>query len=132
MSGFSAALAAEILNLTLRGITVAPNIALYLALFTDDPTDAGLGTNELTDSNYARVDIFGKIGVPDPDDKFALNTVAIVFPLIVDAPVTITHGGIYYLSSGGVMKYSAAFAAPYVLAVDEAVVIDVGALRIQL
>lgn len=131
MSGFSAALAAEIINLTLRGISMTPAAAHWLALFTADPTDAGLSTNELADSNYSRVNITGKIGVPDPDDKFALNTAAIIFQPLA-AGVTVTHAGIYYVSSGGVMKYSAAFAAPYILAVDEAVVIDVGDLKIQL
>ena len=131
MSGFSNAQAVDIINLTLRGISLTPAAAHWLALFTADPTDAGLGVNELADSNYSRVSITGKIGVPDAAGKFALNTAAIIFQPLA-AGVTITHAGIYYVSTGGIMQYSAAFAAPYVLAIDEAVVIDIGDLRIQL
>jgi hypothetical protein len=67
---------------------------VYLALFTDDPTDLGLLTDELTSSGYARVEISALMSDAVLASGQITNSAQILFgPAGVDWPA-ITHCGI--------------------------------------
>ena len=86
----------KFLAITLKGATAYNVATAYLALFINDPTDAGTGT-ECSWTNYARQAMsFGTIS-----GGSVSNDVAIDFPAVVGDAVTITHIGIYDASSGG-------------------------------
>ena len=86
----------KFLAITLKGATAYNVATAYLALFINDPTDAGTGT-ECSWTNYARQAMsFGTIS-----GGSVSNDVAIDFPALVGDAVTITHMGIYDASSGG-------------------------------
>jgi hypothetical protein len=71
--------------------------SVYVALFTDDPTDAGSGT-EVTGGAYARVQMTGGWTVAGDN---ATNTAAVTFPTATDGTWgTATHFGIFDASSG--------------------------------
>lgn len=79
--------------------------ALYLALFTDDPTDAGTGT-EAAWTSYARKAItFGAASGGTASSSNAQQFDAVDTG---DGPVTITHVGIYDAATAGNLLFHAA------------------------
>ena len=74
----------------------------YLALFTADPTDAGLVTNEATYTGYARKSI-ARAGAQWTTASGATeNTAAITFAPCTGGSNTITHFGICKAGTGSV------------------------------
>lgn len=89
-----------LLKMTLNGIAYTPPSAVYLALFTSDPTDAGVGT-EVTGGVYARQ----QITFDAPVNGTTQNSTDVLFPIATASWGTITHYGIYDASSGGNLLY---------------------------
>ena len=91
-----------ILNV-LRGTDAAAPSAVYIGLFTGDPTDSGSGANEVSYSGYARQQItFSQPAAMENGIGFS-NTADITFPISPSAAGTITHIAVFDTLSGGNM-----------------------------
>jgi len=139
MSAFSDYLEMNLLNATLRGGTYTGG-AVFIALFTGDPTDAGTGP-ELADSAYQRQQAHTTVpsdGFTAPTDtsdglgKMSSNTRNIVFPAIVDSQVTVSHWGIYDAQAGGNLLYHSAMLNPKTLDPTDVISFPIGSLTVSL
>jgi len=100
MSEMSNYLETALVNATLRNTAYTSPAAVYAALFTTDPTDAGSGT-EATGGSYARTAItFGS-----PSNGVTTNSADVTFPTCTVAWGTITHMGIFDASTSGNLLY---------------------------
>ena len=100
MSEMSNYLETALVNATLRNTAYTSPAAVYAALFTTDPTDAGSGT-EVTGGSYARTAItFGS-----PSNGVTTNSADVTFPTCTVAWGTVTHMGIYDASTSGNLLY---------------------------
>ena len=133
MSAFSDYLENELANVTLRGGTYTGG-AVYIGLFTTDPTDAGTGT-EVEDSAYQRQKAHTTVtsdGFTAPANGSTSNTRTIVFPAIVDAQVTVTHWGIFDAQAGGNLLYHSEMLNPKTLDPTDVVSFPIGSLSVVL
>lgn len=133
MAGFSDYLEDEVVNATLRGGNYQGG-AVYVALYTSDPTDANSG-NELVDSAYVRQQAHNTVvsdGWAAPSNGVTSNAKTITFPAIVDTQVTITHFAIFDAQAGGNMMYHAALTNPKTLDPADVLSFPVGSLQITL
>lgn len=100
MAEFSNYLENAIINATLRATTYTSPAAVYVALFTSDPTDAGSGT-ELSGNAYARKAVtFGA-----PSNGVTSNSSDVNFDQATGNWGTISHIGIFDASTSGNMLY---------------------------
>ncbi len=92
-----------LINATLRNTSYTSPTTVYLALYTDDPTDADTGT-EISGGSYARQSItFGA-----PSNGTSTNSAAIEFPAATANWGVITHVGIRdALTSGNLLYHTA-------------------------
>lgn len=133
MSAFSDYLENELLNATLRGGTFTGG-AVYIALFTSDPTDGGTG-NELADSGYQRQRAHTTVpsdGFTSPSNGTVSNARNIIFPPIVDTQVTVTHWAIFDAQAAGNMLYHAALLNPKTLDPTDVLSFPIGSLTVTL
>lgn len=120
MSKMSDYLEEKLINHILRNSSFAMPSTIYIALFTDDPTDANVTANECSTSaaswtTYARQDASGGIGgpasgwnAPGSTDGTTENAKVITFPSNDGAPsVTVSHIGIYDQLTGGNLLFHA-------------------------
>ena len=124
-----------------RTRTFAKPAALYVALFTAAPTDAGGGT-EVTGGAYARVNLApldtnwkatqgGVSGNSSGTGGMTSNAVAITFPAPTANWGTVTHFGIFDAASGGnLIIWDALTASRTILNGDPAPAFAVDALQI--
>lgn len=123
-----------LINSTLRGASFPTPNALFLALFTADPTDANIVANEVTGAWYERQDITGggniNSGFTSPSNGVTTNAKVLTFPPVTDAQVTITHYGIYDASTGGNLLIHGAMTTAKTLLVDDVLSFAIGALQI--
>jgi len=101
MSEFSNFLEDAIINATLRGDNsdLPNNVTPYLALFSDDPTDAASGT-EMNWIGYQRMPVV----FDAPTNGYTQNTDPITFPPS-DGNHNISHIGIYNAQTAGDLMY---------------------------
>ena len=133
MSAFSDHLENELVNVTLRGATYTGG-AVFIALFTTNPTDAGTGT-EVSDSAYTRQKAHTTVvsdGFTAPANGSTSNTRTIVFPPIVDTQTTITHWGIFDAQASGNLLYHAEMLNPKTLDPTDVVSFPIGSLTVVL
>lgn len=104
--------------------------SLYVALFTNDPTEAGTGT-ESAYTNYARVAVARTSGGWTVSAGQASNTAVITFPTCGVTGSTVTHFGIFDLSTGGTMLYHGALSASKAIANGDTPEFGAGAITIQ-
>ena len=139
MSAFSDYLEAGILEHTLRGVTLPVPSAIYVALFTSNPTDAGTGA-EVSDSLYTRQDAAQgeamATGWTSPvvsgEGKMSSNAKRIQFSPIADGTITIGWFGLYEAATGANLLYHGAFTVPKTLEINDVVSIDIGGLKVIL
>jgi hypothetical protein len=110
MPGMTDYLERVLLRHVLRNTPYSPPVTLYVGLFTVDPTDAGLTTNEIAGNAYQRGAISFKdvasTGNPGP----ALNNV-MTFPAATPSGWgTITHWALFDSQTGGQMLLYGALA----------------------
>lgn len=106
---------AAILNHLLRATSWTKPIALYVALFTGDPGEAGSLAQEVTGGSYARVargPSDAAWALPVSGDKTFTNAAAVTFPAPTAAWGTVTHFGICDASTGGNVLASGALDTP--------------------
>jgi hypothetical protein len=133
MSGFSDYLENEAIEATLRGATYTGG-AVYVALYTTDPTDADSGA-ELTDSGYVRQQAHASVvsdGFTVPSNGVSTNGNTVAFPAVVDIQVTITHWSIFDAQSGGNMLYHAPLTSSKILDPSDVLSFPVGSLSVTL
>lgn len=127
MTAFSNYLENEILDHTLGVGSYTMPVAVYLALFTTNPTDAASGT-EVSGSGYARQAItFGAAA-----SGVSANTSAETFTASGGNFGTITHMALFDASSSGNMLYYGALNASKTINDGESFVVNIGALTITL
>jgi hypothetical protein len=107
--------------------------AVYLALFTSSPGDAGSLTGEVSGGSYARQDITAALSSFNLATGIASNTLAVDFPNPTGNWGTITYAGIIDAASGGnVLYYEALPNARAVVSGGRHVQFAVGALQIRI
>lgn len=128
MAGKSKYLEQKILNHVLRNTTYTPPAALYMALFTTDPTDAGTGT-EVSGGAYARQSI--AFNAPSPSGATTCaNTTDVLFPVSTAAWGTVTYFGIYDAVTSGNLLYSGPLTPNKAVAVSDQIKIAAGTLSV--
>jgi hypothetical protein len=98
----------------------------YVGLFTDDPTEAGSGT-EVSGGSYARTAVTFSI-----TGNAATNSAAVEFPEATASWGTITHIGVMDASSAGTMIVHAALTSSKAIASGDVFRINAGDLDITL
>jgi len=93
-------LANQILNGWLRGITPTLPSALYVALYTVEPTSAGGGVEVVGGAYQRQTVVFGA-----PSGKMVANTGAINFPTPTSAWGSVVAVGIFDALTAGNMLY---------------------------
>lgn len=107
---------------------------LYLSLHTDDPTESGSHSNEVSTSGtgYARVSLAGLIGAADASSGRAQNSASITFGSPSASWGTITHLGIEDASSAGNMLFWVEGSAARNVGVGQLLRLLAGQLNIRL
>jgi hypothetical protein len=103
MAEMSNYLEQALINGTLRGTTYTAPTTTYLALYTNDPTDADTGT-EITGGSYVRQ----AITFSSPSGGATSNSSAIEFPQATADWGTITYVGIRDAVTSGNLLYHTA------------------------
>lgn len=134
MSAFSDYLEQQLVNATLRGGSYAGGL-VYIALFTDNPTDADVG-NELADSAYIR-QVAGEpassgFNAPNATGGNTSNAMVITFPAIADSQVVVSHWGIYDAQTEGNLLYHAPLTNQKTLDISDVLSFPVGSLNVTL
>lgn len=100
MSEFSNYLENALINATLRATSYTSPAAVYVALFTSDPTDAGSGT-EVSGGSYTRK----QATFSAPSGGVTSNSSDITFDQATANWGTVSHIGIFDASSSGNLLY---------------------------
>lgn len=127
MSAMSNYLENALVNATLRNTSYTSPAAVYVALFTTDPTDAGSGT-EVSGGSYARqAATFGA-----PSNGASTTSADISFPQATGSWGTVTHFGVYDASSTGNLLYHGALTASKTIETGDIFKIASGSLTVTL
>jgi hypothetical protein len=127
MSEMSNYLENALVNAVLRNTSYTSPTTVYLALYTDDPTDADAGT-EVSGSAYARQAItFGA-----PSNGVSTNSAAIEFPQATGSWGTVTHVGIRDASTAGNLLFHTALDASKAIATGDVFRVASGSLSVTL
>jgi len=127
MSAASNYLEDALLDHVLRNTAYSQPSALYVGLFTSDPTDADSGT-EIAGSSYARTS--ATMGAASSGT--ASNSADITFPAATGSWGTITHIGIYDASSAGNLLFHGAVTTQKTISSGDTFQISSGSLTISL
>ena len=116
-----------LINGTLRATSYTAPTTVYLALYSNDPTDADTGT-EVSGGSYARQAItFGA-----PSNGVSTNSAAIEFPQATGTWGTITYVGIRDALTTGNLLYHTALDASKTIASGDIFKIAIGSLSVTL
>ena len=127
MSEMSNYLEGALINAVLRNTSYTSPTTVYLALYTDDPTDADAGT-EVSGNAYARQAItFGS-----PSNGVSTNSAAIEFPQATGSWGTVTHVGIRDASTAGNLLFHTALDASKTIATGDVFRAAIGSLSVTL
>ena len=116
-----------LIDAVLRNTSYTSPAAVYLALYTSDPTDADAGT-EVSGNAYARQAItFGA-----PSNGVSTNTAAIEFPQATGSWGTVAYVGIRDASTGGNLLFHTALDASKTIATGDVFRVAIGSLSVTL
>jgi len=138
MSKFSNYTENNIVGTTLRGAAFPVPAAVYVALFTADPTDANVTANEVGTAAwpaYVRKDAAdsGAIstGWTASADGVSSNAKVITFPANNGAGnVVVTHIGLYDAATGGNLLYHSPLVASKTLLPGDVISFSIGSLTV--
>lgn len=138
MSKFSNYTEGNIIETTLRGAAFPVPAAVYVALFTADPTDANTTANEVRLvewPSYLRKDAAdgGSIssGWTANSDGVSSNAKVITFPANNGTEnITVTHIGLYDAASGGNLLYHAPLVSNKTLLPGDVISFGIGSLTV--
>lgn len=139
MSAASDYLEAKVLDHVLNAVSLSPPDPVYLALYTDDPTDADSGT-EVTGGSYARQAVNPNGGsvptwalaVTDGVGKMVTNADDVTFPTASAAWGSVTHIGVRDAVSAGNLLWHGALDDVQVVGNGGIFKIEAGALDIRM
>jgi hypothetical protein len=100
MSEMSNYLENALINVTLRGVAFTAPSAIYVALFSTDPTDAGTGT-QISGGSYART----VVTFAAPSNGVSLSNADCTFPQSTASWGTVAFIGLYDASTAGNLLY---------------------------
>jgi len=118
-----------IMNAVFRGVDYTSPDAVYIALYTSDPTDADVGTEVPTSGTaYARKEVtFGA-----PTNGAISNSADIDFDVATSSWGTITHVGVRDASSAGSLLYYGPLEASVAIGIGDQFRILVGQLTLSI
>ena len=117
----------ELYDHILRNLAYTSPTTVYVALYTDDPTDGDSGT-EVTGGSYARQSVaFGA-----PADGAGDNSSDITFPTASASWGTVTHIGLRDAVSGGNLLLHSALTASKAVGNGDTFKINAGDLDVSL
>lgn len=132
MSGKSTYLEDKILDWMAGTTFPAAPSAVYLALFTTQPADAGTGGTEVSGGAYARQTFtFGSKSNASGSGRQEANSGSVTFPTATANWGTVTSFGIYDASSAGNLLYVAALTTSLTVNTGNQVVFSGGALTVK-
>jgi hypothetical protein len=116
-----------LLNVTLRATSYTAPAAVYVGLYTTDPTDANTGT-EVTGGSYARTAAtFGA-----PSNGVTTNSGAVTFPTATGTWGTVGWIGILDAATSGNLLYHTPLTASKSITSGDIFTISVGNLSVTL
>ncbi len=138
MSKFSNYTENNIVETTLRGAAFPVPAAVYVALFTADPTDANVTANEVQTAAwpaYVRKDAADGAGISTgwsaSADGVSSNAKVVTFAANNGAgSVTATHIGLYDASTGGNLLYHAPLVSSKTLLVGDVLSFGIGSITV--
>lgn len=127
MAAISNYLENALVNATLRNTAYTSPSAVYVGLFTTDPTDAGTGT-EVSGGSYARQ----AATFAAPSDGASSTSADINFPQATGNWGTVTHFGIFDASTTGNLLYHGALTTSKTIETGDVFKIASGNLTVTL
>jgi len=127
MAEMSTYLENALINATLRNTSYTSPAAVYIGLYTSDPTDANTGT-EVSGGSYARV----AVTMGAPSNGVSTNTAAVEFPQASGSWGTVGWIGILDASSSGNLLYHTALDTSKTISSGDIFKIAIGGLSVTL
>ena len=116
-----------LINVTLRATSYTAPTTVYVALYTNDPTDADTGT-EVTGGSYART----AVTFAAPSNGVTTNSADVTFPTCTLAWGTVTHIGIRDALTAGNLLYHTPLDASKTIDLGDIFKITTGNLSVTL
>lgn len=121
----------RVLNHIFRGVASTAPTNLYVALFLNNPTDAGTGT-EVSGTGYVRKSITFSAPVQVAGKAVIGNEADIEFAQAENNWGTITHAAVYDALTGGSMYYYGALNNPKEIQTNDILKVLAGELKLTL
>ena len=116
-----------LINATLRNTSYTSPAAVYVGLYTSDPTDANTGT-EVSGGSYTRT----AVTMGSPTDGVSTNSAAVEFPQASGSWGTVGWIGILDASSSGNLLYHTALDVSKTISSGDIFKIAIGSLSVTL
>jgi hypothetical protein len=116
-----------LINATLRNTSYTSPAAVYVGLYTTDPTDANTGT-EVSGGSYARV----AVTMGAPSNGVSTNSAAVTFPTATGTWGTVGWIGILDASTSGNLLYHTPLDASKSITSGDIFTIAIGNLSVTL
>jgi len=116
-----------LINATLRNTTYTSPAAVYVGLYTSDPTDANTGT-EVSGGSYTRT----AVTMGAPSNGVSTNTAAVEFPQASGSWGTVGWIGILDATSSGNLLYHTALDTSKTISSGDIFKIAIGGLSVTL
>jgi hypothetical protein len=116
-----------LINATLRNTSYTSPAAVYMGLYTSDPTDANTGT-EVSGGSYTRT----AVTMGAPSNGVSTNTAAIEFPQASGSWGTVGWIGILDATSSGNLLYHTALDTSKTISSGDIFKIAIGGLSVTL
>jgi hypothetical protein len=127
MAEMSTYLENALINATLRNTSYTSPAAVYVGLYTSDPTDANTGT-EVSGGSYTRT----AVTMGSPTDGVSTNTAAVEFPQASGSWGTVGWIGILDATSSGNLLYHTALDTSKTISSGDIFKIAIGGLSVTL
>jgi hypothetical protein len=127
MAEFSNYLENALINATLRNTSYTSPAAVYVGLYTSDPTDANTGT-EVSGGSYTRT----AVTMGAPSNGVSTNTAAVEFPQASGSWGTVGWIGILDATSSGNLLYHTALDTSKTISSGDIFKIAIGGLSVTL
>jgi hypothetical protein len=127
MAEFSNYLENALINATLRNTSYTSPAAVYIGLYTSDPTDANTGT-EVSGGSYTRT----AVTMGAPSNGVSTNTAAVEFPQASGSWGTVGWIGILDATSSGNLLYHTPLDTSKTISSGDIFKIAIGGLSVTL
>jgi hypothetical protein len=127
MAEMSTYLENALINATLRNTSYTSPAAVYVGLYTSDPTDANTGT-EVSGGSYTRT----AVTMGSPTDGVSTNSAAVEFPQASGTWGTVGWIGILDATSSGNLLYHTALDTSKTISSGDIFKIAIGGLSVTL